>query len=409
MRKLTIGFLGKKRIHYLFLSTILLLSVSSTALSQFVYFVPSHFQGLFSHQLSSARAQGMGYTTITTDGIATSMYNPATISPGKAKMDVSVNYAKGHPYYPKSYYPFVGASYRVLPKLVIGASAFSWVDPRSYWQASIGGQNFPTTKRTQHLYSLTAAYEVTNGLHAGISGNLIREKAVNGTTTIKENIFTAGFIYDKAVSFIKHDKIKNQQIRGALSLTNVLMKGRAEQTYQTAINYRDLPVIARVGAGYGFSIPLQAGFTKGKKFFEESPELLDLSLRLQYQNWLKVKDHIFTDNKYSTAIGVGAEAWFMKLLALRLGYYSETREQNTDPGDIAVTTPRKAGFTWGFGGNIPVKRLSGGKVPVDVELNFVTSRLMNEFNNQYENSIPRVFSDKKMLFSVGMNVRWSGQ
>ncbi len=388
---------------------VLFLCVSQLSIGQFVYFVPSHFQGLYSHQLSSAKAQGMGYTTITTDGIATSIYNPATISPGEATVDVNVNYAKGHPYYPKSYYPFIGASYRVLPKLVVGVSSFSWVDPRSNWQISIGGQNFPTKRRSQHLYSLTAAYEVVDGLHVGVSGNLIREKAIEGHTTIRENTYNAGLIYDKKVNFIKHKNISNQQIRGALSLANVLMKGRAEQRYQEALNYRDLPIIARVGAGYSFSLPLSVGFVKGKKFFEESPELLDLSVRLQYQNWLKASEHIFTDHKNNTAVGIGMEAWLMKLLALRIGYYSETREKNTDPGEIAVTTPRKAGFTWGFGGNIPVRRLSGGKIPLDMELNFVTSRLMNEFVNQYENTIPAVFSDKKMLFSAGLNIRWNAK
>ena len=89
----------------------LLVCFAVTSVSaQYSFLLPSHYHGIYSDQLSSARAQGMGYTTITLDGIATSPYNPATISPGTHPLDIAVNYAKGSPQFPKSYYPFARIS-----------------------------------------------------------------------------------------------------------------------------------------------------------------------------------------------------------------------------------------------------------------------------------------------------------
>ncbi len=375
--------------------------------AQNVYRIPSHFHGLFNGHLSSARAQGMGYTTITTDGIGTSFYNPATISPGNTQVELSANYAAGHPYYPKSRYPFLGVSFRPTSRLALGVTKFSWIDPDSYWTTDIAYESFKTQKKKLHAYSLVAGYEVMEGLHIGASGNLIRQLAIDDTVTLKHFILNVGAIYDRKVNFIKHERFSNQQIRFALSLTNALMNARAEQRHRDLLNYRDMPIIARVGAAYSFSIPASVSFTQGKKFFAESPEVLDLSLRVQYQDFLKHKDHILTDHQFNSAFGIGAEAWFMKLLALRIGYYSEYRGTDVDPGQISITNNRKQGFTWGFSANIPLQRLTEGKVPVDVEANFITSRMMNELDNRYENRIPSVFGDKRFLFCAGVNIRWN--
>src|SRR5690606_31206350 len=107
---------------------------------------------------------------------------------------------------------------------------------------------------------------------------------IDDTTTLKEFILNLGAIYDRDVNFIKNDRFSNQKIRGSLSLTNALMNAKVEQRHREFVNYRDMPIIARVGAAYSFSIPASMSFTQGKKFFAESPEILDFTFRLQYQN-----------------------------------------------------------------------------------------------------------------------------
>lgn len=378
--------------------------------AQNVYRTPSHFHGLYNGQLSSARAQGMGYATITLDGIGTSFYNPATISPGNTKLEFAGNYAIRHPYLPKAVYPFLGLSFRPIPRLALGITRFSFIDRETLWTTQIGGVNFDTEKKSLHAYSLVAGYEVMEGLHLGASGNMIREHGVNDSVTISEFILNIGAIYDRSVDWIKHERFSHQKVRLAFNLSNALMNALIEQRHREEVNYRDLPIIARIGAAYSVSIPARVVFTKGKKFFAESPEMLDLTLRLQYQDFLKHKDYIYTDHNYNSAVGIGLEGWFMRLLALRIGYYSEKRGVDVDPGNIAMTTDRKKGLTWGFGANIPLQRLTGGKIPLDLEANFVTSRMMNELEDRYEgNRIPSVFSDKRFLFCGGLNIRWNGK
>jgi hypothetical protein len=384
----------------------ILLLANIYARAQYVFLVPSYFHGIFSDQLSSARAQGMGYTTITLDGISTAIYNPATISPGKTKLDLGLNYAKGNPTMPKSYYPFAGISFKPLPKLSLGATMFAWIDPDSYWTASIANVDIDTKKKSQHMYSLMAAYEFTKGLHVGVSGNFIKDEAVEGTTTAKEFLVSAGAIYDLPVSFIKSPKIINQNLRFAASLVNVLMNGRAEEKYKDLLNYRDVPIILRGGLAYDFSIPVSVAFAKNKKFFKGSPEILDITLRMQYQDWLKSKEHIFFDHKSSNAFGIGTEAWFMHALAFRLGYYYETRPGDVDPGQRLVTEDKKRGFTWGLGANLPLQRLTAGKMPFDIEVNIVSQRMMNEVID--ERALGDI-KDRRFQFCMGLNIKWKGR
>lgn len=392
-----------------------LLAVSMTVLQvhaqNYVFYTPTHYHGIFTDQISSARAQGMGLTTITTEGVGTSMYNPATINPGNVRLDLALNYTKGNVTMPASYYPFAGISYKVTRKLTVGLTTFGWTDPDSRWTASIQGRDIDTDKKKQSMHSIVAAYEVIKGLHFGVSGNFLRDEAVEGTTTNKEFIVNTGVIYDLPVKFLQGSRFTNQSMRFAASLTNATMKAKIEQTYENLLNYRDLPIILRLGTAYSFSIPASVSFTKGKRFFAESPELLDLTIRLQFQDWLKHKDYIYTTGDDNTAFGVGAEAWFMKLLALRLGYYTEKRTagQSRNINDIPVTEPRKSGITWGLGTHLPVKRLTGGKVPIDIEVNLVAQKMMNEIIDKYSQRFDKDFRDKRFFFSLGVNVKWYGK
>src|SRR5690606_29206705 len=104
-----------------------------------------------------------------------------------------------------------------------------YIDQKTYWNTSIALRNFETDKFKLHAYSLLMGYEVIKGLHIGVSGNVIRELAVDDTITLRESIVNVGAIYDRDVNFIQHDRIDNQQLRVAMSLTNALMNGKVEQ------------------------------------------------------------------------------------------------------------------------------------------------------------------------------------
>ena len=381
---------------------LLLLLIVSEAVKGQEYIHPTHYQGIFSDQPPSARAQGMGMSMITLNGVANSIYNPATISPDTLRFDFQFNYSKGHPFRPVSHYPFVGLSYKVLPKLTVAGTLFSWRNAEPVWTTQIGAKDFdPNGLVTQSIYSLTAAYQVLNDLHIAVAGNFLKENGIKGETTNRDFILSVGTIYDREMNILKNEDILNQKVRVAGSFINLLGNAVTEQKHEDRLNYRNLPVYLRLGTAYSFAIPIEASFTDGKKYFEGSPRQLDISVHLHFQDHLKTAEAIHDSHEMGTAIGFGSEIQFLKTLYFRLGYYTEKRAEGD--GRTLGTAPRKSGITWGYGALIPLRKLTDGKVPFDAEINLVTGNLMDELNPNV--SQPSVFDDDQFLFGVGINLK----
>ncbi|TBN03904.1 hypothetical protein EYD45_07730 [Hyunsoonleella flava] len=375
--------------------------------AQASYYNPTHYSGIFYGQPSSARATGMGLTTITLDGVENVFYNPATIGLTKEKVNVHLNYALGSPVYKGSQYPFLGISYRINDKLIVSASNLNWWDEKnSPWTTIIGGFEESVERRSQSVYLLTGNYEIIPGLNFGVSGNYLVSRSLDDNVTNSEFILSVGAIYTKEVDFIKSDNLSNQRLVFAGSLVNALMKNRIEQTYLDNLNYRDLPIHLSFGAAYKTTLAIRPDFTEGKGFFSGAPKTLDLAIHLQYRDVLPgPKETIQNINhENNTAFGIGAEAWFMNLLALRLGYYNETRPTGDKPDGGFWATGRKKGLTWGFGVNLPVNRLTNGKLPFNSEVNFVTSRILDDYADNF--TPPSYFTDRTFLFSVGINLKF---
>lgn len=389
------------------ISFALFLTVTSTTIAQIDYYNPTHYHGIFYGQPSSARATGMGLTTITLEGIENAFYNPATIGLSKEKINVHLNYALGSPVYKGSQYPFLGISYRINDKLIVGLSNLNWWDEKnSPWTTQIGGFNESVNKRSQSVYTVSGSYEVIPNLNVGLSGNYLVDRSVDNNVTNSEFILSIGAIYDKDVDIIKSDKFSNQKIRFAGSLVNALMKNRIEQTYQDNLNYRDLPIHLSFGAAYKTTLAIQPNFTEGKGFFKGAPKTLNLALHLQYRDVLAgPKDDIVNINhKYNSAFGIGSEAWFMDLIALRLGYYREKRPVGNDKSSGIWATGHKKGLTLGFGVNLPLNRLTNGSLPFNSEVNFVTSKILDTYADNY--TPPAYFTDRTFLFSIGINLKF---
>lgn len=376
-------------------------------IAQIDYYNPTHYHGIFYGQPSSARATGMALTTITLEGIENAFYNPATIGLTKEKVNVHLNYALGSPVYKGSKYPFLGVSYRINDKLIVGLSNLNWWDEKdSPWSTQIGAFNESVNKRSQSVYTATGTYEIIPNLNFGISGNYLVDRSADNNVTNSEFILSVGAIYDKEVDFIKSDKFSNQTIRFAGSLVNALMKNRIEQTYQEHLNYRDLPIHLSFGAAYKATLAIQPNFTEGKVFFKGAPKTLDLAVHLQYRDVLAgPKDDIVnTNHEYNSAFGIGAEAWFMNLIAFRLGYYREKRPVGDDKYEGIWATGHKKGITWGFGANLPLYRLTNGSIPFNSEINFVTSKILDTYADNY--TPPSYFTDRTFLFSIGINLKF---
>jgi hypothetical protein len=376
--------------------------------AQLKYYVPTHYQGIFYMQPSSARATGMGLTTITLNGIENAFYNPATIGPTKEKLEVHMNYAYGSQVYKGGQFPFIGVSYRVTDKLAIGASTLHWIDQKnSPWTTVIGSYKESQERRSQSLYNLVAAYEIIPGLQAGLSGNFLVDRSVDDAVTNRLFILSIGAIYDLKVNLIKKETVQNQKIRFAASFINLLMKNRIEQRYEEHLHYRDVPIQLILGTSYQLSLPLKESTLENKQFFKGAPRIVELAIHIQFKEVLKGPEKTVVNINYqnNTSIGIGIEAWWMQFLALRMGYYFENRPTGPDPNGGHWVTDNKRGFTWGFGSKIPWNRISNGNVPLNIEINFVVSRLLNEYANNV--TLASYFEENNLLFAVGLNIKWA--
>ena len=103
------------------------------------------------------------------------------------------------------------------------------------------------------------------------------------------------------------------------------MKNRIEQRFEEHLNYRDLPIHLHLGSSYQFSLPFSPGFVEGKGFFEDFDRNIHLALHLQFRDHLRgPKDQVVNNShEYNSALGIGAEAWFLDFIALRMGIYKK--------------------------------------------------------------------------------------
>ncbi|WP_268036528.1 hypothetical protein [Algoriphagus sp. PAP.12] len=384
---------------------ILVISFSFSSFSQTSYYYPPGYFGLFSNQSTSARAQGMGFTTLTKPGIENSFYNPSSIGNSKAPIQVYANYANGHSYRPKSRYYFAGGAFKVTDKFTVGLSYFSYQNPDPVWTTIIGWQTFDTDFFSQRAISLVAAYEIMEGLQAGLSANMMQENAVNGEKTNSDFVPSLGLQYERAIQFFKSEKIKNQQLVGAMSLYNFIFQGKTSQSYQDANAEGYLPIILRLGGGYSFQLPLKLQLIHDKSYFKGTAQAVDLRLDLQYQDYLPGGPENITDHELNTSFGIGAEAWFFERIALRMGYFTEKGPSGEqEDGDLWVTGNR-AGFSWGYGTLIPTYLLSKEKIPFDMEVNFVTGKQITSLNEKIYTH-PAIFTENTFQFSFGLNLLW---
>jgi len=393
----------KKSYLFILVAALSLNNFQSNAVS---YYYPTHYRGIFYGQLTSARATGMGLTTITLGGIENVVYNPAAIGLERNIANVYLNYSTGDQVYIGGKYGFFGASYKVNQKLVVGLSRQRWGEKDSPWSTIIGGYNQHVNKRSQLMYTLAGAYEVIPNLHIGLSGNYLIDKSVENNITNTEFIASLGVIYDMDVDWIKLNNLENQRIRFAGSFLNLTMKNRIEVTYEDYLHYRELPINLTLGTSYHASLPFNPDFLSNQQILSDAPKFVDLSLHLQFRDVLKgpEKTLVTTNHEQNTSFGIGTEALFMEMIAFRLGYYFEKRPNEFWEGNHWVTT-NKQGLTFGYGVKVPVNKITQNKVPFDVDVDLVTFKVLNELNKK-NYTHPEIFTSNNFLFAFGLKLKW---
>jgi len=369
------------------------------------YYIPTHYHGIFSDQRTSVRAQSLGNSVITLDGVGQLIYNPASIGPGTEKADVHLNYLNQHPFEGPSHYPFLGVSYRITPNLSAAVSYFSWISKSEVWRSVVGGDNFDRDgTRSQEMATVGVSYEVIENLHVGVSGNFLRDKAVKGVVTNSDFLITLGAIYDKPVELIRSEWATSQKIRVAGSFINLLLNNKTEQTLENSISTRELPVHARVGGAYSLSIPVNVKLGEGTAYFRNTRSDVDLSLHLHIKRSLDGPDPVL--DSVDNGLGFGIESIFKERISLQIGYFSETRAEESEGSSVIFgTNDKKSGFTWGLGTTVPVDNLFEADIPFTVDVYLTFSKMMNELDDRRRH--PDAFGDDKRQFGLGINLKWN--
>ena len=131
--------------------------------------------------------------------------------------------------------------------------------------------------------------------------------------------------------------------------------------------YDDLPVALRLGAAY------EMGWWE--LTWQRGLRTVETVAQVEYQNILNYD--------YRTALRLGGEIRLVEILALRLGYTSES----VDDYDRAENRDHIGSTTYGFGLSLPLQKISGGKVPLKVGLDYAkTERPAYTRDQEAENS-----------------------
>jgi hypothetical protein len=118
--------------------------------------------------------------------------------------------------------------------------------------------------------------------------------------------------------------------------------------------YDELPVALRLGAAYEMG---WWGLT-----WEQGLRTVETVAQVEYQNILNYD--------YRTALRFGGELRLLEILALRLGYESES----VDDYAQAENRDRLGSTTYGFGISLPLQKIGGGKVPLRVGLDYARTK-----------------------------------
>lgn len=318
---------------------LLTLGLSAQRRDYFPFFQQEYWFG----HLPGARAEAMGRADVAVGNSVTSrFYNPAGIG---LIEDWEADLTTSAPYYlaRNADFYFAGYAKRLHPKLVAALSVHQLAIGPTGFTVDIAGDDYPLDKPTSATLTATVAAEVVPGLQVGVNANYYRMKFFDDVRAFGSVFLDAGALYSRKLS-------NDAEIRAGVGVSNATF---GEIAFESPTGIEDdnvFPVTARGGVSYlqDFTIEIPGA----------GRQPLALLLTTEYQNLLNFQ--------YRTAFKVGGELTLAEVLALRLGYY--TRDEQ-DFG-VANNRGRVHDFTYGFGFIIPLGRLSEGKLPFALHLDY---------------------------------------
>ncbi len=336
---------------------ILLILLPSFSFGQYgLGFLKEHFFG----RQNSARAEAMGKSYASIDGdLTTAYFNPAGVA---TIQGLELNGSHASPYYllEEAKYNFVGVGYKIKDYLTIGLNR-KYFDFGKVLFTDNTGNIISQRKSFESNYCLTLASQPVKNVFIGLNSNYLYWQLAD--TETKTFYWDLGIIKKFNLS---QKETRQQSINLGTSLVNI---------NGAKLDRSSLPIILRIGTNY------QINFQE--KILIDTLNTVTILLQGEYQD--------VVNSKYESAIRSGIEIMLLEILSLRAGYY---KEFGYDFGIPSVNYDHISAFTYGFGIQVPMYKLS--KIPININFDY-TSLPQQPYSNYNYNL------DNFTTFNVRLN------
>jgi hypothetical protein len=306
-------------------------------------------QEYFFGRLPSGQIEAMGRANVAVGGsVASLFFNPAgigLIDQQEATFSTSAPFyfLKGADYY------FVGAARRFKPNMVGALTVNKFAIGPTTFDLTILGIRYPTDKPRSTNIALSYAIEPIEGLHIGTNVNTFLWKYID------EVPVTAGLHIDLGALYrmpLNEGEDRSSHLQFGAAVNNLTFAGISFANPQGEKDFADFPAIMRAGVAFMANGPVDVGFLGLEK--------IGFTGTLEYQNVL--------NDFFRRGIRIGTETILWDVFAVRLGYLSHS----LNDGGLSSNRDRMRDLTFGFGLIIPLQSLTNGKVPFNMNVDYVS-------------------------------------
>ncbi|HEY9114533.1 MAG TPA: hypothetical protein VIN10_07510 [Bacteroidales bacterium] len=317
-------------------------------------------QEYFYGNLPSAKVEAMGMADAAIGGsVASLFFNSAGLG---GIEDQEIMLSTSAPFYilKNSNYFFSGYARRVIPRIVAAVSVNNFFIGETTFDVNIGDDRYPVTKGNSSNLALSVAGTPVKGLYLGLNFNFFRWRLFEDVSGSMVFNMDFGALYKLELKDIKKF---NQHLQFGASVNNFTASKISWEAPDGNQATNKLPIIGRFAAAYFLGTDINI-----PKAGEGS---LDFTFTTEYQN-------TFNSDYYST-FSLGLETVLYKVLAVRLGYFTQSHDNLGNE----VNKSRIADFTYGFGAIVPLNSLTNEKVPLSLHFDYLSLKPPSVRNDDY--------------------------
>jgi hypothetical protein len=295
-----------------------------------------------------AAGAATGRTGVTSSGdITNTFFNPAGLADAAG---VGFCFSWSNPYYDlgDAEYRYVGGNVRVGDYGAVGLSRYN-LDYGPVMGVGAGGDGRTGTNDAAVLV-LTLAGEPVKDLLVGANLSAFRYTFDTDRGPSQDDASA----YWADIGVLKYFDLGRTEASGHWLKLGGSLSNLTYSSVDILEAAEDLPVALRLGAAYEMG---WWGLTR-----RQGLRTVETVAQVEYQDILNYE--------HRTAVKLGGEIRLIEVLALRLGYYRETVEdygQDVNKDSIESTT-------YGFGVHLPMQKITEGKLPLRVGLDYVNMK-----------------------------------